>query len=208
MGTALAAAILASCGPKTLALPADPVDRAATCGVVAASEARSATPNVNAPLSLAAQGRIIHHALLAGAEGGEFSADKAAAVSRRMNELQETITEGKWKELKQPCQQAYPDAARSDVTLPGDRFDAQLGCDELADFMTTALASQEMQYGNELGEYHALQATLDQLLGPGLRSRAGRALADQMEARRKALAEIARAGSPVAVMGQCVARFG
>src|SRR3546814_11677302 len=82
--TAAGAALLFSaCGPKALTLPEQPVDRAATCGVVAATEARAATPDIKQPLPFTAQGRILHYALLAGAEGEEFSAETATAVNQR-----------------------------------------------------------------------------------------------------------------------------
>ena len=137
-----AAFLLASCGPKTLALPAEPVDRAATCGVVAAAEARAATPDITQPLPFTAQGRILHYALLAGATGEEFSAEAATRVNARMSELQEEITGGKWEELGPACRAAFPVVENEDVTLPEDRFDAQLGCDEIGDFMSAALRSQ------------------------------------------------------------------
>src|SRR3546814_10718881 len=93
--TAAGAALLFSaCGPKALTLPEQPVDRAATCGVVAATEARAATPDIKQPLPFTAQGRILHYALLAGAEGEEFSAETATAVNQRMSDLQEEITSG------------------------------------------------------------------------------------------------------------------
>src|SRR4051812_9519700 len=48
---AFAIGLLAACsGNKPLALPSDPVDRAATCAVVAAAEARVAVKNINDPL--------------------------------------------------------------------------------------------------------------------------------------------------------------
>ncbi len=84
-----AAALLAGCGgPKALTLPEDPIDRAATCGVVAAAEARAGSPDIKAALPFEAQGRILHHALVAASEGGSFSGQKASAVSKRMSELQ------------------------------------------------------------------------------------------------------------------------
>lgn len=208
-GLAAAASLtLGGCGDKTLTLPADPVDRAATCGVVTAIEARLATPNVKAPLALEAQGRILHHALLAGAEGGEFSADRAAAVSRRMTELQEDIAGGKWEELKPACAAAYPETRLAQVELPQGRLDAQLGCDELADFLATALGSQEADYGREIGSYHDLQQKLDQVMGPALRQRVGAGLEGQQKLRREALARISKAGPPMLVMGRCIERFG
>src|SRR3546814_4302137 len=88
------ALLLAACGPKALSLPEQPIDRAATCGVVAAAEARAATPDIKQPLPFTAQGRILHYALLAGASGEEFSAETATAVNQRMSDLQEEITSG------------------------------------------------------------------------------------------------------------------
>lgn len=206
--SAAAALLLASCGPKALALPEQPIDRAATCGVVAAAEARAATADIKQPLPFTAQGKILHYALLAGAAGEEFSLDAATAVNRRMSELQEEITEGKWQELAPACRDAYPETEKAEAALPPERFDAQLACDELGDFMSTALRSQEADYGNQLGEYRGLAAKLDRVLGPGLQSRAGSALPAQQAERRRALAKAAKLGPPVAVMSQCVQRYG
>ena len=52
------ALLVASCGPKTLALPDQPVDRAATCGVVAAAQARAGTANIKADLPFDAMGVV------------------------------------------------------------------------------------------------------------------------------------------------------
>lgn len=202
------ALLLAACGPKALTLPEQPIDRAATCGVVAAAEARAATPDITQPLPFTAQGRILHYPLLAGASGDEFSAEIATAVNTRMSELQAEITAGQWQALAPACRAAYPEAEKAEATLPADRFDAQLGCDELGDFMATAMGSQEADYGAQLGGYREMARKLDQTLGPGLRSRAGADLPAQQKARREALAEIAKVGSPAAVMAQCVERFG
>ena len=166
------ALLLASCGPKTLTLPEQPVERAATCGVVAANSARLATRDIQAPLSFDAMGRIIHYPLLAGSTGGSFSPDKAAEVQTRMTELQERISEGKWQDLIPACRAAFPAAAVEQVKLPVDRFDAQLGCDELGDFLRSALEEQA-DYANELAEYRDLSMKLDATLGTGLRGRAG-----------------------------------
>ena len=200
--------LLCGCGPKSLALPAQPIDRAATCGAIAASEARLATPDIQAPLSFDAMGHILHYTLLGGSEDGRFSSEAAAAVSKRMSEIQGEIAEGKWQELIPACRAAFPQAEVKEATLPSDRFEAQLGCDELGDFMMAALKAQDSEYGNELAEYRQLSYKFDQQLGPGLRSRVGSDLAAQQEARRKALAEIAEAGPPVTVMRQCLKRFG
>jgi hypothetical protein len=201
------ALLLASCGPKSLVLPDQPVDRAATCGVVAAAQARAATQDINASLPFEAMGRILQYPLLAGSSGGSFSADTAAAVQKRMSELQDSITEGKWQDLIPACKAAFPVPEGDKVELPADRLDAQLGCDELGDFMRSALEEQG-EYDNEISEYRNLSNKLDVPLGAGLRSRVGAGVEAQAEERRKALAKIAKAGSPVAVMRECLARFG
>lgn len=203
---AAGALLLASCGPKTLVLPEDPVGRAATCGAVAAASGRLAT-DVDAPLSLEAIGRVLHYPMLAGSAGGSFSSDTATRVQDRMAEIQDSVGEGKWQELIPACQAAFPAAAVKDVTLPADRFQAQLGCDELGDFLRAALKQQD-EYVNELGEYRQLSNKLDPLLSGGIRRRAGSDTSAQQDERRKALATMAVAGPPVLVMRQCLARFG
>lgn len=205
LGTAI---LLSACGPKTLTLPADPIDRAASCGVVAAAEARAATQDIKASLPFTEQTKILHYALLAGSEGESFAADRASAVVTRMQELQDEITGGKWQELAPACRAAFPIAEKTDVTLPADRFDAQLGCDALADFMTTALQAQDADYGKQLNDYSALTRKFNHALAPGLRARVGADLAKQQEARRKALVTMTHAGTPSAVMQQCVEKFG
>lgn len=204
----IAALLLASCGPQALTLPEDPIDRAATCGVVAAAEARAATNDIKQVLPFTAQLRILHYALLAGSEGESFSADRATAVIERLPTLQEEVTEGKWQELAPACRAAFPAVEKEAVTLPADRFDAQLACDELGDFLVGRLRSREASYSKQLGDYRDVLRNLDQTLGPGLRSRAGAGLPAQQEARRAALAEAAKLGSPAAVMRQCVERYG
>ena len=204
---AAAASLLASCGPKSLALPEQPIDRAATCGVVAAANARQGT-DIKQELPFGAQAGIVHYALIAASGTGEFQPETASQVAQRMTAVQDQVTSGKWQELTPACRDAYPDAAKTDVTLPADRFDAQLGCDELADFLDTALGAQGTAYVNELGKYQELSRKLDAALGTSLKTRAGADLADQQAARRKALAEITKAGPPAAVMQQCVERFG
>lgn len=206
--TVLSCALLvSSCGPKTLVLPEEPVDRAATCGVVATAEARAATPDIKAPLRFEAMGRILHYPLLAGSAGEGFSPDTAAAVQKRMMDLQDRITGGKWQELVPACKAAFPAAEAREVKIPADRFEAQLGCDELGDFMRSALEEQG-KYDEELRGYRQLSDKLDAPLGAGLRSRVGASLNAQQEERRKALAAMAKAGPPVAVMSECISRFG
>lgn len=204
-----AALLLASCGgPKPLVLPQQGADRAATCGVVAAASARLKVADVKAPLPLEAQGRILHYALLAASEGGEFDSESANAVSRRMSEIQEQVINGKWQPLAPVCDSAYPETRARDVKLPAERFEAQVACVELANFLDTALANQEVNYGNELAAWNRLRREVNDAMAPGLRARAGASLPAQQRLRRKALAQTARLGPPVAVMAQCVNRFG
>lgn len=203
----LAAFVLSGCGAKSLELPPDPVDRAATCAVVAAAEARTAVKDVKAPLPLAAQGRIFHHALLAASQGGEFEAETANRVNRRMRALQERITSGKWRDLAPVCAAAFPAAARTQVTLPAGRLDAQLVCEELAEFTSVALEGEELHFGNELAAYRRMRSELNDALGPGLRARAGAGLEAQRRERHRALAAAAQLGSPMAVLDKCAERF-
>jgi predicted small lipoprotein YifL len=199
--------LLAGCGAKPLELPADPVDRAATCGVVAAATARTSVPDVKAPLPLAAQGKIFHYALLAASEGGEFRAETANRVNKRMGELQEGITSGKWRDLAPACAAAFPAAEKTEVALPEARLDAQLDCEELAEFTSLALEGSEVHYGNELAAYRRMRSALNDTLAPGLRARAGGRLEAQTAERKRALAAAAKLGSPMAVLDKCVGRF-
>jgi hypothetical protein len=199
--------LLPSCGPQALSLPEAPVDRAATCGVIAAVEARQAT-DMKRVLPFTEQLRILHYALLAGAQGETYSEEAANAVIDRMPALQEEITEGKWQELAPACRQTFPETQKEQVTLPADRYEAQLACDALGDFLTGRLRSEEMHYGGPLRDYRALSQKLDRALGPGLRARVGAELAAQQAARREALGEAAKLGSPAAVMRQCVELYG
>ena len=201
------ALLVASCGPKSLTLPEQPIDRAATCGVVAVAEGRLGTADIKAPLSFDAMGRVLHYPLLAGSAGESFSSEAAADVQKRMTDLQDSITEGKWQELIPACRAVFPATAVSDVELPVDRLDAQLGCYELGDFMRSALEEQG-KYDNELGAYRQLGYKLDAAFGPSLRARVGSGVEAQQEARGKALVTMIKAGPPVAVMKECLARFG
>jgi len=199
----LALLLLASCGPKSLTLPDDPVERVATCGAVAAASERAATTNIKAPLSFGAIGRVIHYPLLGGSAGGSFSSETAAAVQERMTALQDKVIESKWQELVPVCKSAFPATAIEKPVLPPNRFQAQLGCSELGDFLRSALEGQE-GYANELGDYRDLGMKLE----PALAAELPRSDAAAKEERNKALATIAKAGPPVAVMRQCVDDFG
>ncbi|HEX9965003.1 MAG TPA: hypothetical protein VGB04_08465 [Allosphingosinicella sp.] len=206
-GLASSALLLACGGGKPLDLPADPVDRAATCGVVAAASARTAVTDVQAPLPLAAQGKIFHYALLASSEGGEFKAETANRINKRMRELEAGITGGKWSDLVPACAAAFPVAERSDAALPAARLDAQLACEELADFTGIALEGAEKDFGNELAAYRRMRTDLNDAIAPGLRARAGPNMEAQTRERDGALAAAAQLGSPIPVLDKCRQRF-
>ena len=201
-------AMIASCGTRPLSLPESPIDRAATCGVVAAAEARASVPDVRAPLPFDAQGKILHHVLLGASQAGEFSPERAVEVNQRMNALQEPVIGGRWKDLVPECRSAFPATATVAPILPRSAFDARLGCDALAEFLGKALAKQR-GYGDELLEYRKLTRRLDaSTMVSTLQSRTGDDLQAQQEERHKALAAMAHVGPPMATMRECLRRFG
>lgn len=202
-----AALLLSACGEKSLDLPADPVDRAATCGVVAAAAARTAITDVKAPLPLAEQGRIFHYSLLAASQSGTFEAETANRVNKRMRELEAGITGGKWRDLVPACGSAFPVAARTGVTLPSDRFETQIACEELAEFASVALEGSEGDFGNELAGYRRMRTELNDAMGPALRARAGSSIEAQTRERHRALAAATALGSPIPVLDKCLERF-
>src|SRR5690349_19495041 len=108
LAVSAAALALSSCGPKQLALPNNPVDRAATWAVVSAAEARLQSPEAKVDLDFNAQTVINHYAKLGASEGRNFSAKQATAVVNRMGELEADINNAKWQDLVAPCNQAYP----------------------------------------------------------------------------------------------------
>lgn len=204
----LGATLLAGCGgPKPLALPADPVDRAATCAVVAAAEARVAVKDVQAPLPLAAQGRVVHYGLLAASAQGHFEAETANAVNRRMNAIEGRITGGRWQALAAPCRQAYPAAANAAPALPPGRLDAGMACEELAEFMANAFDGRK-DLAHQVSEYRTLRRTLNDRLAPALKTKVQGGFEAQQAEGRKALARAAGLGPPTAVLDLCLARFG
>lgn len=199
---------LAGCGgPKALSLPSEPVDRAATCAVVAAAEARLGEKDVQKSLPLAAQGRIVHYALLAASADGSFDAETANAVNARMKAVQDEVTSGKWQALSQPCRDAYPAAANGAPELPRGQLDAGLACEELAEFMANALEGQGSA-AHEVAQYRTLRRTLNDRLAPALKARVGSGFEAQQKEGRKALAKAAGLGSPTAVLDLCLKRFG
>jgi hypothetical protein len=199
---------LSGCGPTQLALPDDPVERAATCGVVSAADARKALNSVQGDLPFDSELGVIHYSLLAGAEDGGFARDKASAVAKRMPELADKVTGGKWQALKQPCAQAFPASApASPPKLPASTAQAQLGCYVLADFLRTALQSQDASYGEQLSMLGALRRTLDPKLAGRFAARGQTDMAAQKDPRDAALSDMARRGPPAQLIKLCVAAY-
>lgn len=201
--------VLSGCGQKQLALPDDLVDRAATCGVVAAAAARAGTTNIAAPLPFDQQGKIMQYAMLTASEGDAFDSARAAAVVNRMPELEGAITGGKWQTLQQPCAEAYPQTqATGPVTLPSDGLQAQTGCYALSMFLIKALGSQDAAYGDRLAEYGGMNRELDPKIGSALARRGIDSKSDRAsEMRAQALASVVKLGPPMTVMASCVEKF-
>ncbi|SFS03628.1 hypothetical protein [Sphingomonas jatrophae] len=211
LAAAAGALALTGCGPKALTLPADPVEQAATCGVVAAAGARvgQAADAISKPLPLAAQAKTIHYALLAGAASEPFSQERVAAVVNRMPQIGDQVTKGKWQDLAPACAAAYPQAeAATPVTLPKDALDAQLGCYTLAAFLEKAFATQGDAYLSDTSAWSAMRRKLDDRIGSKLSARGKDDAESQASERADALGEAAKLGPPVKVMEACVARFG
>jgi hypothetical protein len=201
-------ALLASCGPQSLALPDNPVDKAATCGVVETASARLAANSPRGDLPFDEQGRILHYGMLAASEGGSFSQATAAAVVKRMPELASAITSANFETLIKPCRKAYPATAKATADrLPSDPFEARLGCYELASFLNRSLQSQSQTHPDRLAEYSALRLRLDAAVGAALRQRGATTKTAQDALRAKAMAQIVTLGAPMAVMNACLARY-
>jgi hypothetical protein len=94
-----------------------------------------------------------------------------------------------------------------DVKLHALRLNAQLACEELADFTEVALEGAERDYGNELAAYRRMGTELNDALAPGLRARAGTSSEAQRRERDRALAAAAQLGSPIPVLDECAKRF-
>lgn len=197
--------ILAGCGPKPVALPEDPIRRAATCGVVAAADARRQA-GAATKLTIEQQGHILHYALLAGAEGDSFDRTRSAAVVNAMPSLGDKVTAGDWQPLIGACNGAYPAARAQPVSLPSDALEAEAGCLALDQFVTTALRSQAANFKDRMQSYDALGRALDAKLA---RTAKARALSQQQlyAARNRALADVVKLGPPTTTLDACVKRF-
>lgn len=203
------ALMLSSCSAK-VELPTDLVEKAATCAVVSAAEARSTMKDVDKPLPFERQSQIIHYALLAGAGDPKFSRENANHVVRRMQTLQEMFADDEWKPLVAPCNAAFPQASPGyAVTLPADPAEAQLTCYALGDFMSRALSAYEETYGDKLIQYDSFLTRLKPIVAAEAPKGAGKRAADsaQMAKRSAALAVAAKLGPPAKVMDACLQRF-
>lgn len=201
--------LLAGCGPKKLALPTDPIDRAATCAVVSAAAARAGNSNVKADLDFAAQSRILHYAMLAASDGNRFDTPKASAVVSRMSELEGDVTAGKWQDLVQPCNQSFPLTAKvGGVELPAQRFEAAIGCYALGDFLTKSVTSKEPATEETMSKLMAMRRNLDATIGDGLKARGATGYESTLELKQEALVRMTRLGPPNQTAQACTARFG
>ncbi len=93
------------------------------------------------------------------------------------------------------------------IKLPSGRFEAQIACEELAEFTSIALEGSEAHFGNELAGYSRMRTELNDALAPGLSARAGSSPEAQSRERDQALAAAAALGSPIPVLDKCMERF-
>ena len=192
------------CGPRAMTLSENPVDRAATCGVVAAAQSRHVSKDVKSALPIEAQGKILHYAALAGAETEEFSQDKATDVTKRMAAMADEVTDSDWQKLVEPCEKAFPMPAKA--TLPEDPLVAGLGCDAMRQFVSAALAA-DGRYADTLAGYSELERKLDDKLGPLLARRGFDSNKEDQVQKRKAMSVVSKAGTPTQILEACVARY-
>ena len=197
--------MLGACGPKAVTLGETAVERAATCGVVAAAQARTVSTDYKAPLTIEARGKVLHYALLAGAEGKSFDAEATGAVIKRMPELADDVTDKNWKKLVQPCAEAFPMAPAVTV-LPKDPLISAVGCDQMSSFMRKAL-STDMQYDSEVQRIGKLSMQLDEKVAP-LLAREGKTSDEKTQAvKLEAMSIFAKLGAPDKLIDACVARY-
>ncbi|UAK25983.1 hypothetical protein [Sphingomonas nostoxanthinifaciens] len=202
-----AALLLGGCGEKTPTLSEDPIEQAASCGVIAAAAERQAA-GIKGDLPVAAQERIFHYPLLAGSAGPSFDAAKADAVFKRMPKLFDTVVKGKWQTLQPTCATAFPATQIKTPTLPDAKLDGLLQCYVLVDFMRKALGGQGASYAEAANKYGVLGEKLDAKLSPAL-AKIGVKNGDALQAKRaEGLAAAAKLGPPPAVIDACEAKFG
>jgi hypothetical protein len=207
LSAGISALLLTSCsGAEKPVLPVQPVERAATCAVVAELDERRQAGK--APLPFEAHEHVLHYALLAGAHGQSFSAETTNAVIKRMKEVRGEVTKSKWVKILPECRVAFAEAWTFNIELPKDRFDSKMQCDELGKFLARTLRKHHAEDPVRAAAYAKMASNLDYRLGPGLRVRAGAGLDEQAAVRREALAAAAKLGRPTQVMEQCIQRYG
>lgn len=201
------ALILGGCGEKAPNMPADPVDQAATCGVIAAASERESA-GIKGDLPADAQVRILHYAMLYGSSGKSFDRDKVNAVSRRMPALFDQTIKGQWQTLRGACASAFPATQIKQPALPPKPVDSMLQCYVLADFLRKALADQGSSYAEAVNNYGVFTGKLDAKLTPVLRA-AGLPNGVALQAKRsEALAAATNLGPPPAVIDACEKKYG
>lgn len=202
------ALLLAGCGPKQLALPADPIDKAATCAVVSAASARADAPDVKGDLDFEAQTRILHYAMLAASADDHFSAKKASEVVGRMGEVEKGVTDGKWQALVRPCDEAYPEVRKTEgIELPKGQFDAELGCYSLGDFLVKTVTTNDPKAQAQLADLMKMRRDLDSSVGRQLKARGASDYERTLELKQAALGRMSRLGAPAETVRLCRSRF-
>lgn len=203
----MAALTLPRCASKPPALPDDPVELAASCGVIAAASERE-TAGIKGDLPAEAQERIFHYPLLAGAAGKSFDDDRAQAVFQRMPKVFDSVIQGKWQTLKPACAKAFPQTQIAQPTLPAGKLDGMLQCYVLADFMRRSLGGAGAAYTEASMRYGIFTTKLDTKMTSALDS-AGLKNGPALQARRaEALSAAAKLGQPPAVIAACMKKYG
>jgi hypothetical protein len=202
-----AALILPGCASKIPTLPDDPIEKAASCGVITAASEREAA-GVKGELPAKAQERIFHYPLLAGSAGKSFDNASAQAVFQRMPKMFDSVTQGKWQTLKPACAAAFPQTQIAQPTLPAKPLDSMLQCYVLVDFMRKSLGSIGGVYSETSLQYGVFTAKLDTKVSAAL-ARAGIKNGPALQDRRaEALAAAAKLGQPSAVIAACMKKYG
>ena len=202
-----AALMLAGCAKQAPKFPTDPLDQAATCGVIAAASEREAA-GLKGDLSADAQARILHYAMLYASTGKTLDRDKVNAVSKRMPGLFDQTIRGNWQSLRPTCASTFPATRITQPALPAKPLDAMPQCDALAEFLRKALADQGSTYGEAANAYGAFVEKLNPKMSAPLRA-AGLRNGDALRARKLAeLAAAAKLGQPPAVIDACEKKYG
>lgn len=199
-------ALISGCGEKTASLPTEPLDRAATCGVVAAASEREAA-GAKGELPAEGQARILHYAMLYASTDDRLDQGKVNSVSKRMPALFDQTIKGKWQGLRAACAQAFPPSQVRQPVLPAKPVESMLQCYALADFLRKVLSEQGGGYGAAANAYGALKDRLDTKMVPALRAAGLRNGPTLQHKRLEALAAAAKLGQPPAVIAACEKKY-